>query len=126
MYFLYPETCGVRLEDMDALFGDATRALGTPAPSTPALHAESDALLRPESPVPQLDIRNRAAMRSPRSAGAAIRGLPIDPPDDVDDGKPRASGSGGVGGWIARVMGRGKNGGSSRGSQYAPIDQRDD
>ncbi|KAK4132880.1 hypothetical protein BT67DRAFT_463248 [Trichocladium antarcticum] len=126
VYFLYPETCGVRLEDMDALFGDATRALGTPAPSTPALHAESDALLRPESPVPPLDIRNRAAMRSPHPAGAAIRGLPIDPPDDVDDSKPRASGSGGVGGWIARVMGRGKNGGSSRGSQYAPIDQRDD
>ena len=23
MYFLYPETCGIRLEDMDALFGDA-------------------------------------------------------------------------------------------------------
>ena len=119
---------------MDALFGDATRALGTPASSTPALHAESDALLRPESPVPPLDIRNRRS--PPHLANAAIPGLPIDPPDDVDNGKRNATArgggadgarrGGGVGGWIARVMGRGRNGGSSRGAQYAPIDQRDD
>ncbi|KAJ4306911.1 Ribulose bisphosphate carboxylase large chain [Collariella sp. IMI 366227] len=29
VYFLYPETCNIRLEDMDALFGDSTRALGS-------------------------------------------------------------------------------------------------
>ncbi|AEO71409.1 uncharacterized protein THITE_2123732 [Thermothielavioides terrestris NRRL 8126] len=134
VYFLYPETCGVRLEDMDALFGDSTRALGTPASSnTPALRAESDALLRPASPVAPLDARSWSPRRgfSPAgttSAAAAIPGLDINPPDDVEaDGKPRDGGGarrgasgGGLGGFISRIMGRG---GSSRGAQYAPIGQ---
>ncbi|EFW99000.1 major facilitator superfamily transporter monosaccharide [Grosmannia clavigera kw1407] len=30
VYFLYPETCGVRLEEMGSLFGDASTAIGTP------------------------------------------------------------------------------------------------
>ncbi|KAK4111241.1 hypothetical protein N656DRAFT_838042 [Canariomyces notabilis] len=133
VYFLYPETCGVRLEDMDALFGDATGATGTPA-----IHAESDALVRAGSPVPPLDIRNQgnsAARRFGSAASAAIPGLPIDPPDDIgdDDGKKsgsaRKSGShqaGGFGGWISRIMGRGRASGSSSGAQYAPLDQRED
>ncbi|KAG7285234.1 hypothetical protein NEMBOFW57_009855 [Staphylotrichum longicolle] len=130
VWFLYPETCGVRLEDMDALFGDSTRALGTPASSTPALHAESDALLRPASPMPPL---LGGSGRHP--ASAAIPGLDIDPPDDVEESssrKPRresknSSGgraAGGIGGWFSRVMGR--RGGGERSGEYAPVDQRGD
>lgn len=124
MYFLYPETCGVRLEDMDALFGDSTRALGTPAAGpTPAMRAESDALLRPASPAPPLDNRGVAS--------SAIPGLDINPPDDVEaDGKRggnrrgAASGGDGLGGWLSRIMRRG--GGSSRGAEYAPVGQGED
>ncbi|KAL2015972.1 hypothetical protein VTK56DRAFT_4485 [Thermocarpiscus australiensis] len=131
VYFLYPETCGVRLEDMDALFGDATGALGTPSsstpgPSTPGMRAESDALMRARSPVPPLDIRNRSAMGFP--------GLDIDPPGDVTDRKSRVperspgpqGGGGGFGAWISRRMGRRRADGSSRSGQYAPLDQRED
>ncbi|KAK4667392.1 Ribulose bisphosphate carboxylase large chain [Podospora pseudopauciseta] len=125
VYFIYPETRGVRLEDMDALFGDATRALGTPAGSTPALHAESDPLVRSGSPIPPLDIRGRA---SPArfGPGSAIPGLNIDPPTSVGDPKAQSSrqqSRGGLGGWLSRLMGRG---GSSSSGQYAPIDQRGD
>ncbi|KAK4240249.1 hypothetical protein C8A03DRAFT_31635 [Achaetomium macrosporum] len=130
VYFLYPETRGVRLEDMDALFGDSTRALGTPSSATPTVHAESDALLRPASPMPPLNIRNRSPMRG---VTAAIPGLNINPPDDVEaDRKPREGDKspgvqgGGVGGFFSRLMGRGRAGGSSRGVQYAPVEQRED
>ncbi|KAK3344056.1 hexose transporter [Lasiosphaeria hispida] len=122
VYFLYPETCGVRLEDMDALFGDATTAMGTPATGTPALHGETDALVRPGSPVPPLDIRGRQRLGSHVASGA-IPGLAIDPPDEVDgdeDPKPRSVSrgqGGGIGGWLARMMRR-------RSGEYAPVDQR--
>ncbi|KAL2141732.1 hypothetical protein VTI28DRAFT_2043 [Corynascus sepedonium] len=137
VYFLYPETCGVRLEDMDALFGDSTRALGTPASAnTPAMHAESDALLRPESPVPPLDAAAGGRTRSPLSrhaASAAIPGLNVEPPVDVEaDNKPRSAGaqgsgrkSGGLGGWFSKIIGRGGNGEGSGGG-YAPVEQRED
>jgi hypothetical protein len=134
VYFLYPETCGVRLEDMDVLFGDSTRALGTPASNTtPAMRAESDSLLRPESPMPPLD--GGASSRSPMGrhpASAAIPGLDIDPPVDVEaDGKSRGGGRQGggggvVGGWFSRMMGRGSGSGSGSGGEYAPVGQRDD
>jgi sugar porter (SP) family MFS transporter len=125
VYFLYPETCGVRLEDMDALFGDSTRALGTPASSsTPALRAESDALLRPASPVQPL------GGRSYHPASAAIPGLDIDPPEDVEaDAKPPREGEGGaskgLGGWFSRIMGRGGER-SGSGGRYAPVGQGED
>ncbi|KAK4038706.1 hypothetical protein C8A01DRAFT_47727 [Parachaetomium inaequale] len=131
VYFLYPETCGVRLEDMDALFGDSTRALGTPASATtPAMRAESDALLRPESPMPPLDAaaaRNRSPLGR-HAASAAIPGLDIDPPDDVeaDHRKPPREGGGG-GGWFSRIMGRdGGGGGEGSGGGYVAVEQRDD
>ncbi|KAL0470670.1 hypothetical protein QR685DRAFT_597265 [Neurospora intermedia] len=124
VYFLYPETCGVRLEDMDALFGDSTNALGTPTASTPSLHAEVDPLVAPGSPVPQLDIRGRPL------ASAAIPGLPIDPPDEVEIIHKSSSNqnSGGIGGWLSRLVGRRGRGnaeGSDSGS-YAPLRQGDD
>ncbi|KAK4142990.1 uncharacterized protein C8A04DRAFT_37863 [Dichotomopilus funicola] len=140
VYFLYPETCGVRLEDMDALFGDSTRALGTPASgTTPALHAESDALLRPSSPIPALDgsssiggIPGSPAEQRRAAAAAAIPGLDIDPPEDVEAvSKPRngnggAGGRGGIGGWFSRIIGRGGNGEGNSGGAYAPVRQGDE
>ncbi|KAL1880006.1 hypothetical protein VTK73DRAFT_6396 [Phialemonium thermophilum] len=125
VYFLYPETCGVRLEEMDALFGDATASLGTPAASgTPSVRAEADALVRPGSPVPPLDIRSRA----PFSSSSAIPGLNIDPPIGSPHSRPRPNKEkqgNGIGGWFARVMGRGKSP-SGSGGGYAPLDQGDD
>ncbi|KAK4122675.1 hypothetical protein N657DRAFT_691172 [Parathielavia appendiculata] len=150
VYFLYPETCGVRLEDMDALFGDSTRALGTPAESpTPALRAESDALLGRASPVPPLDAASPGGgrlrvdkpyfERHPANA-AAIPWLDIDPAEDLRanrGGKPLreagsrvAEGKGaarGWGGWLARMMERGGPGVErSGGGRYVPVEQRED
>lgn len=109
---------------MDALFGDSTNALGTPTASTPSLHAEVDPLVAPGSPVPQLDIRGRPL------ASAAIPGLPIDPPDEVEIIHKSSSNqnSGGIGGWLSRLVGRRGRGnaeGSDSGS-YAPLRQGDD
>lgn len=131
VYFIYPETCGVRLEDMDALFGDSTAALGTPAAGTPSLRAQSDALVRTSSPIPGLDIRNR---HPGFGTSAAIPGLPIDPPDHTTDPKRAgfaSSRSGGIGGWISRMIGRGGRPGegssrNSSGGQYRPLDQGED
>ncbi|PWW74798.1 general substrate transporter [Tuber magnatum] len=63
VYFVYPETKGVQLEDMDAIFGDQTVA---PTPTT-----ARQSLLHPSrsgSPVPSLDIGSADSKRS-RSAG---------------------------------------------------------
>src|SRR5579862_9484430 len=100
VYFTYPETCGVRLEDMDAIFGDASAALPTPATG-----AERTSLVggRVLSPVPSLDIRRGP----PGRPLAGFPGLDIDPPFvSVENGKPqlsKKSSSEGVGGWITRM-----------------------
>lgn len=115
MYFIYPETCGVRLEDMDSLFGDATTAMGTPS-----IHAaETGSLMGPGSP-----------MGSGRGIGpsSAIPGLALDPPDIDDDNKSFQTSSGedrSVRGWLSRVVGRGRGDSPSSSSQgrYAPIGQ---
>ena len=114
----------MRLEDMDSLFGDATTAVGTPATGTPALRAESDALVTPGSPVPQLDIRGRPRF----GAASAISGLNINPPDVVDP-KPQPvsrDAGGGIGGWLLRMMGRGSSDRSSRRAEYTPLEQGGD
>lgn len=126
VYFIYPETANLRLEDMDALFGDATTAM-----PTPAQHAEIESLMA-RSPVPSLDIRR------PRQFGAdaAIPGLDIDPPQDGgENGKgplpdtseePRSEG---LGGWISRMMNRtksGDKGSNSEAGAYRRLDQEDD
>ena len=126
MYFLYPETCGVRLEDMDALFGDATASVGTPATQgTPAMRAEGDSLVHPGSPVPSLDIRGRP---HPFGASSAIPGLNIDPPiiGSIDSKTQKEEQSSSVGGWLSRVMKRDKSPGSGSGSGYAPLGQGED
>ena len=122
MYFLYPETSGVRLEDMDLIFEDATTTL-----ATPATQAERGSLMGLGSPVPSLDIRRGGPMN-------AIPGLDIDPPYvPVENGKPQVtqtepSGNGFLG-WISRMVGRGKRGDGgvkADGVQYRRLDGEDD
>lgn len=119
VYFLYPETANVRLEDMDQLFGDATTAM-----PTPAQHAEVESLMGMRSPVPSLDIRRGGPGQF--SADSAIPGLDINPPvdgegqengksgDDAANGEQRSEG---IGGWISRLArrGSGKDGGGKGG-----------
>ena len=123
VYLIYPETTGVRLEDMDTLFGDATTAM-----PTPATQAERDSLMGFGSPIPDLDIR-----RHPRNLGpeSAIPGLDIDPPsvsrnNSKSRGQSEASRpSEGIGGWISKMVNRSK--GQGKGSeQYRPLEQDED
>ncbi|KAI0972907.1 sugar transporter-domain-containing protein [Xylaria arbuscula] len=126
VYFVYPETCGVRLEDMDSLFGDASTAIGTPG-----VRSETGSLVRAGSPVPSLDLRGR-----PLASDAAIPPLDIDPPAvNVVDGKPQPrlrsesrNSRGRVGEWLSRMVGqtRGSSSSPADGARYAPLDQRDD
>lgn len=125
MYFLYPETANVRLEDMDQLFGDAVTAM-----PTPAQHAEVESLMSgARSPVPSLDIRRGGGY----TADDAIPGLDINPPAvPVENGKPQLppeapANGGGLGGWISRMTqrtkgDRKKNGGGG----YGRLGQDDD
>lgn len=138
VYFLYPETANVRLEDMNALFGDATTAM-----PTPATHAEQGSLLGVGSPG-SIDIRQGAPQPGNFGAGAAIPGLDIDPPDVEigQNGKPvygdgprgrnvmSEDNSGGVGGWINRMVSRTRRerSGSASGGKngYGRVGQDDD
>src|ERR1700759_67194 len=108
VWFLYPETANVRLEDMNSLFGDATSVM-----PTPETLAEAESLFSAtRSPVPSLDIRGGHG----HTADSAIPGLDIDPPvGKADDGasssRPRMGsrqGSGqrgeGLGGWISNMV----------------------
>lgn len=127
VYFLYPETANVRLEDMDALFGDATTAM-----PTPAQHAEVESLMSARSPVPSLDIR-RGSGPGNFTADNAIPGLDINPPAvPVENGKPRLPSdtpakSEGIGGWISRMAQRTKGEGKKdAGRGYGRLEQDDD
>lgn len=125
VWFIYPETANVRLEDMNSLFGDATSQM-----PTPATLAEAESLFSGHgSPVPSLDIR--------RGVGAdnAIPGLDINPPSvSVEGGKPKFSKqdsddrSEGVGGWISNLVKRNKgNGeGDSQSGSYRRVNQDDE
>ncbi|KAE8378743.1 hypothetical protein BDV26DRAFT_280885 [Aspergillus bertholletiae] len=130
VYFLYPETSGVRLEDMDTLFGDATTAM-----PTPASQGERGSLMNVSSPVPSLDIRRQYGQFGPENA---IPGLDIDPPT-INTGESvkvsqRGSRDGrggrleGLGGWISNMVTRHK--GSSRhrpqDTQYRRLEQDDE
>ncbi|KKZ59205.1 hypothetical protein EMCG_05453 [[Emmonsia] crescens] len=134
VYFVYPETSGIRLEDMDAIFGDGTNA---PTPATPA---ERDALMGIGSPVPSLDIR-RSNEGYP-SAEYAIPGLDINPPESSNNNKknknknnkpdrPGTTGTversdrrEGIGAWLSSMVGRGRNS-NNKGDQgrYSRLDQ---
>lgn len=111
---------------MNALFGDATTALGTPVTATPSVHAESDSLVAPGSPVPRLDLRGQGYF----GAAMAIPGLNIDPPDEVNGGrKPTDTSRGrgnGLGGWLSRLVGNRGSETASCGGQYARLDEDED
>ncbi|OAG11075.1 high affinity glucose transporter [Paraphaeosphaeria sporulosa] len=117
VWFIYPETANVRLEDMNSIFGDATSV--QPTPQTLA-EAESLFSGSARSPVPSLDIRRGAAE-------SAIPGLDIDPPDNVDGlDKPAKEGEKGegIGGWISNMVKRNKgNGEGDSGGQYRRVGQ---
>jgi hypothetical protein len=122
VYFIYPETANVRLEDMNSIFGDATSVM-----PTPQTLAEAESLFSGDarSPVPSLDIRgSRGAVDS------AIPGLNIDPPDEVPsiDGKvskAETEENEGIGGWISNMVKRNGEGDSNSG-KYKRVGQDED
>ncbi|ORY10581.1 and other transporter-domain-containing protein [Clohesyomyces aquaticus] len=124
VWFIYPETANVRLEDMNSLFGDATSVM-----PTPQTLAEAESLFSGHgSPVPSLDIRSGR-----HGAESAIPGLNIDPPDDVEAqdaksfGRKEDAGEG-IGGWISNIVKKSKgNGeGDSSSGKYKQVGQDDD
>ncbi|KAK0345578.1 Ribulose bisphosphate carboxylase large chain [Friedmanniomyces endolithicus] len=121
VWFIYPETANVRLEDMNSIFGDAT----TIAP-TPEQIAEADSIFSGNtSPVPSFRL------------GAQDDEIPdnIDdlhiPDVEIQDGKPmlgkneEGNGGEGVAGWISnmvkRTKGKEANGGGS--GKYKQVGQ---
>lgn len=113
---------------MDALFGDATTAM-----PTPAQHAEIDSLMSAQrSPVPSLDIRRPGNF----TADNAIPGLDINPPAEGSDSKGDKTnadqqGKGeGLGGWITnmvqRTRGQGNAGTERGGGSYGRLENEDD
>jgi len=123
---------------MDALFGDATTAM-----PTPATRAETGSLMGINSPVPSMDLRRGiqgagSGYGNGMGPSSAIPGLDIDPPHvSIVNGKPQYAteaeeGSEGVGGWISRMVNRTKGDGGSvssgisgRSGQYKPLDQEE-
>ncbi|PYH89806.1 MFS monosaccharide transporter [Aspergillus ellipticus CBS 707.79] len=129
VYFLYPETSGVRLEDMNLLFGDATTAM-----PTPATQGERGSLMSAGSPVPSLDIRRQYGHLG---ADSAIPGLDIDPPTIGSDANTTPARSGvwedgtsrleGLGGWISKMITRRKGSASpTRTTQYRRLGQEEE
>ncbi|KAJ5775957.1 uncharacterized protein N7511_000968 [Penicillium nucicola] len=125
VYFLYPETSGVRLEDMNILFGDASTAM-----PTPATQGERGSLMGAGSPVPSLDLRRQYGQVSTENA---IPGLDIDPPTPSQDGPIKRGRSNsrqgnareeGIGGWISSMVKRTRGSGpGASSSQYRRLEQ---
>lgn len=105
---------------MNALFGDATTAM-----PTPATQAERGSLMGVGSPS-SIEIRFGTPQPGAFSAQDAIPGLDIDPPDIQFDakGKPRGrrESNEGFGNWIGRMVSRSRQDSSSRG-QYGQVGQ---
>jgi hypothetical protein len=129
VWFVYPETANVRLEDMNSIFGDATSVM-----PTPETLAEAEALFpaggRSSSPIPSLDIRQQQQQQQRITADLAIPGLDIDPPSAAGGGRknnPGGSGSGkaeGVGGWITNMINRTRgNGDEGSSGAYKRVEQ---
>ncbi|EEH43252.2 uncharacterized protein PADG_08072 [Paracoccidioides brasiliensis Pb18] len=121
VYFVYPETSGIRLEDMDTVFGDGTSA---PTPPTPA---EQDVLIGAGSPIPSLDLRR--SHDDHHGADCGIPELDLNPTESSS--KPVPSGiversyrGEGIRGWISSMVGRGTSSGN-KGDQgrYSRLDQ---
>ncbi|KAI5245733.1 hypothetical protein E4T43_03009 [Aureobasidium subglaciale] len=124
VYFCFPETANVRLEDMNSIFGDAT----TIAPSPQTL-AEAESLFS-RSPAPSMHLDRDG--NAPQDSN--IPDLDIDPPAvDVQNGKPMFSkdtDSEGLGGWISNLVKKGKGDGASShaggSGNYRRVGQDDD
>lgn len=87
MYFIYPETCGVRLEDMNRLFNDAGPS-EMPTPQTN--RGEAGSLIRNGSPIPSMDLRRGSP--GPYLQGDNDPNLDVDPPHvAIRNGRPRYS-----------------------------------
>ncbi|KAM3423741.1 hypothetical protein BST61_g1149 [Cercospora zeina] len=122
VWFIYPETANVRLEDMNSIFGDAS----TMAP-TPETLAQAESIFSGN--------RSPASFRlGNEQEGEQIPDMDLQPPDvDVKDGKPvlhdGRSGEG-IAGWITNVADRIKRGGdeaSASGSgRYKRVGQDDE
>ncbi|KAJ5470851.1 Mitochondrial substrate/solute carrier [Penicillium desertorum] len=125
VYFLYPETSGVRLEDMNDLFGDASTAM-----PTPATQGERGSLMGAGSPVPSLDLRRQYGQFG---AESSIPGLDIDPPTSSHEGSSKRGRSDshqgsargeGIGGWISNMVNRNRGGApGATSSQYRRLEQ---
>ncbi|KAK7980644.1 hypothetical protein PG989_013101 [Apiospora arundinis] len=120
VYFIYPETCGVRLEEMGSLFGDNTTAM-----ASPSVRSETGSIYRVSSP--------DGSFRGRPGPTDDIPPMSIDPPVlNVIDGKPHLrseSGSRGrVGEWLGRIVGRDRGGSSSPAgrARYAPLEDNED
>ena len=123
VWFVYPETANVRLEDMDALFGDAVSS----KMATPAAHAEVNQLYgHPENPYPVQGFGQYGNDN-------AIPGLDVNAPVNGLDSKEASGSAGakGVGSWLSRMMRRTrseidetkrKRGGGS----YRQLEEQDD
>ncbi|KAG6011680.1 hypothetical protein E4U54_007960 [Claviceps lovelessii] len=104
-------TCGVRLEDMNSLFGDASTVMGTPS-----IRADNESFMGASSPGPSRD----------------VPALNLDADDMEDDPKTQIQTSGGddrsIGGWLSRVVARGRSPSTGSGHQgrYAPVGQQDE
>lgn len=112
---------------MDALFGDATSAMPTPATT-----AERGSMLGAASPVPSLDLRRAQQVRL--GADHAIPGLEIDPPViNIHNCKSaggergeRGGGSEGIGGWISNMISGGRDPRRKGGQgEYSQLNQED-
>ncbi|KAI7506196.1 general substrate transporter [Hortaea werneckii] len=126
VWFIYPETANVRLEDMNSLFGDATTA----AP-TPQTLAEAESLFSGNrSPIGSFSL-------SSQQGDGNVPDMDLQPPDvEIQDGKPMVGGKAGdsdsqregVGGWISSMVKRGKGEeGSGAGSgKYKRLGQDED
>lgn len=120
VWFIYPETANVRLEDMNSLFGDATTA----AP-TPQTLAEVESLFSGNrSPVPSFRLADDS------NQDTQIPNLEIDPPElEEQDGKPiiKERPNEGLGGWISNIVKKGKDSDGASGSgKYKRINDDDE
>jgi hypothetical protein len=125
VWFIYPETANVRLEDMNTLFGDATSVM-----PTPETLAEAESLFgSTRSPVPSLDIHRG------HTADGAIPGLDINPPTDKASVSSRAraeSSTGqteqreGLGGWISNMVARARGGDNGESAGYSRVGQQEE
>lgn len=128
VYFVYPETRGVRLEDMNRLFNDAPSAMNTPQTA-----GEASSLIRSESPVPSLDLR-RGRTDSPHFGVGSPSNLSVDPPHvHIKNGRPHYSrqrerdSSQGSAGFFSRVSSALRGEASpARDPRYRSVGQQED